>query len=43
MFLETKGSSYTEEEIKAWLTECNFKDIRILSLAGPHTAIIAKK
>jgi len=43
MFLETKGSSYTEEEIKAWLTECNFKDIRILPLSGPHTAIIAKK
>ncbi|MCH7567923.1 MAG: methyltransferase domain-containing protein [Nanoarchaeota archaeon] len=43
MFLETKGSSYTEEEIKAWLTECNFKDIRILPLLGPHTAIIAKK
>ena len=44
MFLaSSEGSAYTKEEITSWLKEGNFKDIEIIPLIGPHTAIIAKK
>lgn len=44
MFLETKeGSAYTKEQIIEWLTEGNFKYIKVLPLVGPHTVITAKK
>ncbi|MBR9705250.1 hypothetical protein GOV12_07595 [Candidatus Pacearchaeota archaeon] len=44
MFISNnEGSAYTQEEITSWMTKVGFKDISVIPLVGPHTAVVGKK